>query len=578
MSITAVRNSPIGWRDQQEENWTQCANGYEQLWKDGERVRFQVVVGKIGRNILDDPLTPFVSGTTTSDGSSSLLDSGASFTTDGILVDHLVVNATANTQTQVASVVSDTQLGLDSDIFGTGTSGDAYEVLALRGLVGSVSYNDADNSLVWAPDASTNSVVIENAFPSTSERFVVEVDIEEYTGGTFYVQTGTFGGAFEETDSPRVRKSGTASFYMVPDGNDLRLIDGSNESNYTISAVRVYECSNVKWYLTDADFTSSFSDGIPTDLNYAHDRCTVNIDPSVVDGRYAIQVEDRLLTTNGGYLANGTFDSNSDFDWSITNTGTGWSITGNLLSHSSGGAVGTNYAEVELLQATDADCEYELSATVTGDGSTVEGKAADGTYTTLGTLTTGDSDLTFDGGAYTHIRFSQSETDTGTLDDIVLQPVGTCPELASYPICISDTVTEPYLEFKATVDTSRGGDFILDRRTGAGNYVEKVYLKANLRFARYDDADGEQDRDSVGRSTIVFSERIKVLECQLAPIPAWLHDWVTWALRSTLEIDSVEFYANDLAYSPNWDKRTALAPVVFDVAEQEASLQKTLCS
>jgi len=108
--------------------------------------------------------------------------------------------------------------------------------------------------------------------------------------------------------------------------------------------------------------------------------------------------------------------------------------------------------------------------------------------------------------------------------------------------------------------------------------VEKMYIGANIRFARYDDPDGEAYRDSTGRSSVVFSDRIKIQECQLAPVPVWVHDWLTWALRTIYTVDGVELYPYELgSYSPNWDKRTASAPVVFDLAEQDQDIKSTSC-
>lgn len=540
-------------------------------------MRFQVVAGKIGQNIIDDPLVPYLTGQTTSDGSSTLVDAGASFASPPIYADHLVVNVTAGEQTNTASIASGTTLNIDDDIFGTGTSGNTYQILVLKGVTGLIDYNPATDDLTFNPRAGGNNFfALEDVFPVLSTRYAVEVDIEDYEGGLLEVEDGTYGGVFTPLGtSPKANGNGTWTFYGIPTANDVQFIDRSGESSYTITGIRIYETSQVKWYLTDSEFTTEFANGTPASTKYFHDRCLVEITPSVADGKYGIQIEDTLLTINGGYIRNTAFAGNEDFGWTITNTGTGWAIASNRLEHTAGGSVGTNYAEVELRKTTSASCNYRISADVTGDSATVEGKDADGNYTTLGTLST---TLTFTGGAYTHLRFSLTEVDTGTLDNVVLETVQICPDLESYPICIADSLDASFLEFLATVPGPSTTSRVLDRWIQLNNdYTEKMYIGANIRFARYEDPDGEQYRDSDGRSTIVFSERLKVHECQIAPVPVWVHDWITWALRSTLTIDAVEFYPFDLGYSPNWDKRTANAPVVFDVAEQEQGLRKTLC-
>lgn len=577
MPITAVRNSPIGWRDQNEDSWTQCENTYGQAWVDGQTLRFQVVAGKIGQNILDNPFTPYLVGTTTADGSSSVTDAGASFLSEPISADHLVVNASTGAQTNVASVISDAVVSIDSDIFGTGTSGDTYQFLDITGVTGNVTYNPATDDLTFTPRTGNNSFVLEDVFPVLSTRYVVEVDIENYEGGELEVEDGTYAGVFTPLGtSPNAVGNGTWSFYGIPTANDVRFIDRSEESAYDVTAIRIYETSQVKWYLTDSDFTTEFDNGTPAANKYFHDRCLVEITPSVADGEYGVQIEDRLLTINGGYIRNTAFAGNEDFGWTITNaTSNGWAIASNQLQHTSGGGTGTNYAEVELRKTTDADCNYRITADITGDAASVEGKDADGNYTTLGTLS---GTVTFTGGAYTHLRLSLTEVDTGTVDNIVLEPVLTCPDLESYPICIADSLDSSFLKFTATIAAPSTTKRILDRWLQLGNsYSETMYLGSNIRFARYEDSEGEQYRDSDGRSSIVFSDRVKVHECQLAPVPVWVHDWVTWALRTTLTIGGVEFYPFDLNYSPNWDKRTANAPVVFDVAEQDQDVKKTLC-
>lgn len=67
----------------------------------------------------------FLTGVTTSTSSGKLVDSNATFSTEGVAVDASVVNITDNTFTRVSSIDSETQLTLDTDIF---TSGESYQV------------------------------------------------------------------------------------------------------------------------------------------------------------------------------------------------------------------------------------------------------------------------------------------------------------------------------------------------------------------------------------------------------------------------------------------------------------------
>ncbi len=584
MSIALVRNSPIGWRDLAEDTWTQCENTYSQAWINGETLRFQVKVLKIGQNILINEtagttiLEPYKSGTSTSDGSSTLIDNTTTFNSPPTLADHLVFNASEVTQTTVFTAPTGTDtLALNADIFGAATLGDSYELIRLTGLIGNIAYNGNNNSVAFAPTAFEPFFVVQDAFPDITNRYIVEVDIEDYAGGLLRVQSGTLGGGYNTLgESPDAEQNGTISFYGIPVGLDMK-ISGNVDSAFTVTGIRIYESSQVKWYLTNSEFTTEYDNGTPLAAQYIHDRCIVEITPSVADGEYAIQIEDRALSINGGYIRNYDFASNSDYGWTIVNaTSNGWTITSNELQHASGGGTGTNTAEVELRQTTETDCNYRISGTLTGDGALVEGLQVDGTYVSLGTLTT---TLNFTGYALTHLRFSMTEVDTGTIDDIVLQPVLTCPSLESYPICIAATLDSLFLEMVGTIGNTGGAVLKKDRRLIAlADYVEKMYIGANIRFARYDDPDGEAYRDSTGRSSVVFSDRIKIQECQLAPVPVWVHDWLTWALRTIYTVDGVELYPYELgSYSPSWDKRTASAPVVFDLAEQDQDIKSTSC-
>jgi hypothetical protein len=67
------------------------------------------------------------SGTNTSVSANKLVDSGATFVTNGVAINDIVVNDTDNTRTTVSNVDSETQLSLNADIF-TAT-GKSYRVL-----------------------------------------------------------------------------------------------------------------------------------------------------------------------------------------------------------------------------------------------------------------------------------------------------------------------------------------------------------------------------------------------------------------------------------------------------------------
>lgn len=67
----------------------------------------------------------FCNGNATQTTADKLIDSGATFQSDGILVDDAVLNKTDETWAKVTEIVSETELTLDADIF---TSGEEYSV------------------------------------------------------------------------------------------------------------------------------------------------------------------------------------------------------------------------------------------------------------------------------------------------------------------------------------------------------------------------------------------------------------------------------------------------------------------
>lgn len=67
----------------------------------------------------------YSTGTTTSTTTDKLVDSGATFQTDGVVAGQIVYNTTDSTTATVTAVDSETQLSLNDDIF---TSGEDYEV------------------------------------------------------------------------------------------------------------------------------------------------------------------------------------------------------------------------------------------------------------------------------------------------------------------------------------------------------------------------------------------------------------------------------------------------------------------
>lgn len=106
----------------------QCCNQMEQHCK-----RVCNIITNHTRSSIDGELGP--TGTNTSVTASKLVDSGATFVTDGVLVGDSVRNDTDSTITTVSAVDSETQLALNADIFTAGSKayyvGDAADLITL---------------------------------------------------------------------------------------------------------------------------------------------------------------------------------------------------------------------------------------------------------------------------------------------------------------------------------------------------------------------------------------------------------------------------------------------------------------
>jgi len=75
----------------------------------------------------------------------------------------------------------------------------------------------------------------------------------------------------------------------------------------------------------------------------------------------------------------------------------------------------------------------------------------------------------------------------------------------------------------------------------------------------------------------VFSDPVRVNECQIAPAPEWVHNWMAWAIRNTFKVNGEEYYPLDGNYSPNWQRDTPNASAVFEIAQQNQNIKTTGC-
>jgi len=601
MSITAVPNSPIGWSDQDQLKLQPKASNYCQPWTEDETMRFQLRFGKTGYDILQGRgLEPYLTGTCTTAGSSQLIDTGAAFATPPVVISSYAVNVDTGQNAIINSIAGATALNIGADIFTVSEVGDTYGLIDIRSIIGTTT-PDGVSSVTFAPNTGANAFQIFDAYPNTTNRFVVEVDITNYSGGELVVQYGDGVAPFAALDENYTAKSnGTHSFYGIPSvGTRLRIVDASEEANYTITGIRIYYVARPEVFVFEGQDELDNID--PT--AYYHNRAIFE-----VPFDYSLGCFDVYANNFNGLVGRSNFPLS--YSWQITNVGTGWAIVANELIHTAGGSVGTNTAVYPFGETTDPDCNYVVYFrfdTLADKPSlslvTASGDIALDTY--FGSEAGPAIYVNFTGYAATGIKFSASETDSVTLDAFnvyntfynnkggYFSPAGSSL-LAAYAtpfariapdfctlaakVCVK-ALSTLYVEYESsitndTVDAVKKKDRWIP---ASSTYTEKCYVQSNVRFARYQDDDFEMYRDSDGRGRLVFSDRVKVQECQISPVPVWFHDWMTWAIRNTFKVNGVEYYPIDGSYSPNWQRDTPNAPAIFEIAKQDQDIKTTGC-
>ncbi len=128
---------------------------------------------------------PGISGTADTNTVNKLIDSTATFVTDGVAVDDWVRNVTDSTWEQVASIDSETELTLDSDAFPDGN--EEYYITTLK-VDAHWSFQDADNNTTLAAAEGGATFSLTAGTTNFCNRGVKKGI--EYDGSTYHEATG----------------------------------------------------------------------------------------------------------------------------------------------------------------------------------------------------------------------------------------------------------------------------------------------------------------------------------------------------------------------------------------------------
>lgn len=107
------------------------------------------------------------------------------------------------------------------------------------------------------------------------------------------------------------------------------------------------------------------------------------------------------------------------------------------------------------------------------------------------------------------------------------------------------------------------GDYIDYPQYPSAQYIQRLRLNGNVRFAGYINDDHTLDGQTDGLREVVHSLLHKQYELQLPPLPESIHDALAAGLRhDVFSVNDVLYVWADGEYTPSWKKTYDMAPVV----------------
>ena len=107
------------------------------------------------------------------------------------------------------------------------------------------------------------------------------------------------------------------------------------------------------------------------------------------------------------------------------------------------------------------------------------------------------------------------------------------------------------------------GDYIDYPQSPSAQYIQRLRLNGNVRFAGYINDDHTLDGQTDGLREVVHSLLHKQYELQLPPLPESIHDALAAGLRhDVFSVNDVLYVWADGEYTPSWKKTYDMAPVV----------------
>jgi hypothetical protein len=603
MSVNCIDNNPIPFDTQA--NCESCFNTeYCTLVETGDTTQVQFRLTPVtGVNVLPEGnFEPQSEGTTDGTTANKLVDSTATFATDGVIVGAMVKNTTDNTYANVTAVDSETQITLDADIF---ISGEDYIIINWELGIGTIGTNVTfDGSSVTLKSAEC-SIVMSNVLEA-GRYYRIKLTGTRDSGTqkltlnnnslVDYLQFGNFDNTetvvfVKAVATDKLRISGFAPFT----GTQITILD-----------IEVVEMSSLYYLFTDCDnpavlYEESATVGVSYNLDIPYrdnpdaifyGMLTFDWDSGDFDrlpnpGCFCLCVKDYALSFYD-FVANGDFDVNS-FDqatyWDITNSlSAGWGYSAGFMGHVSEVGAGVDELSQTLLAPLDSTLCYTLSIGYDSDnGFSIDVKYDTATLTgqTLASLTkalgAGTETIDITNIGITRIYFEVDNDEQLRISDISILLDADCWDCACQSTCISlssdhaNTRLSMGCLFELTAtNTNNAFGFNFEDFT----FTPGMRLFGKLRNGSYQD-DTEYYTKSDGEKILVYADIEKVEELQIAEVPEGIHDWLHAAmLLDSFMIDGVE-YVRVGEYAPNWRKSSAKAPVIVQVAKKTQNRYNT---
>lgn len=210
-----------------------------------------------------------VGGTGTSAAANKLIDSGATFQTDGVVVGATVYNTTSNAKALVSSVDSETQLTLDTNIF---PATDNYKLINWRLSGGAdVEWNFTSGEIEFnGTTGGVDNCEYQNIL--TADRYYkVTFTVLSYVSGGLEVFLGS-------TSLGTVSANGTYVWYGMANNTSLQFTPTGASYELNLDGVTLEAMSTVGIDIKDSDDVVVYSESDGSSVSYVDTEAQISLE------------------------------------------------------------------------------------------------------------------------------------------------------------------------------------------------------------------------------------------------------------------------------------------------------------